>query len=128
MYSGFLQTSATELFTKIISNVHTMLFNYSCIRFNLWHLTGPECDSADACNTVLQTQTVISALQQVKVKYLHLKFVIYSSKHNQIIKTTIKNIRQRSLEHFFGKFFKLLSKYPWRSYFLAKSHAFSIFF
>ena len=81
-----------------------MLFNYSCIRFNLWHLTGPECDSADAYNTVLEIQTAISALQQVKVKYLRLKFVIYSSKHNQIIKTTIKNIRQRFLEHFFGKF------------------------
>ena len=115
MYSGFLETSATELFTKIISNVNIMLFNYFRINFNFWRLTGPECGSADAYNTFLKIQTAISARQQVKVKPLHLKFSIYSSKHKRIIKTTIKNIRRRSLEHFFGK---LLSKYPWRSYFL----------
>ena len=65
-----------------------MLFNYSCINFNLWRLTGPECDFADAYNTVLKIQTPISTWQQVKVKSLHLKCVIYSSKHKRIIKTT----------------------------------------
>ena len=48
MYSGFRQTSATELFTKIISNVNIMLFNYSRIKFNFWRLIGPECGSAGA--------------------------------------------------------------------------------
>ena len=127
MYSRFLQTSATELFTKIISNVNIMLFNYSRIKFNLWRLTGPECGSADAYNTALKIQSAISSWQQVKLKSLHLKFAIYSSKHKRIIKTTIKNIRRRSLEHFFGKF-KLLWKYPWWSYFLVKFNVFSIFF
>ena len=60
MYLGFLKTSATELFTKIISNVNMMLFNYSLIKFNLWRLTGPACGSADAYNTVLKIQTAIS--------------------------------------------------------------------
>ena len=60
MYSGFRQTSATELFTKMISNVNIMLFNYSRIKFNFWRLTGPECGSADAYNTVLKIQTAIS--------------------------------------------------------------------
>ena len=59
MYLGFLQTSATELFAKIISNVNLM-FNYSRIKFNLCRLTGRECDSADACNTVPKIQTAIS--------------------------------------------------------------------
>ena len=56
MYSGFLQTSAPELFTKIISHNNIMLFNYSRINFNPWCLTGPECGSADAYNTVLKVQ------------------------------------------------------------------------
>ena len=60
MYSGFLQTPATELFTKIISNVNIILFNYSYIKFNFWRLTGPECGSADAYNTGLKFQTAIS--------------------------------------------------------------------
>ena len=42
MYSGFLQTSAAELCTKIISKVNIMFFNYSRKKFNLWRLTGPE--------------------------------------------------------------------------------------
>ena len=60
MYSGFLQTSATELFTKIINNANIMLFNYSRIKFSLWGLTGPGYGSADAYNTVLKIQTAIS--------------------------------------------------------------------
>ena len=60
MYSGFLLKSATELFTKIISDVNIIFFNYSRIKFNLWRLTGPECGSADAYNTVLKIQTSIS--------------------------------------------------------------------
>ena len=59
MYSGFLQTSATELFTKIINNAN-MLFNYSRIKFSLWGLTGPGYGSADAYITVLKIQTAIS--------------------------------------------------------------------
>ena len=50
------------------------------------------------------------SLKQVKVKSLYLKFAIYFSKHKWIIKTTIKNIRWRSLEHFFGKFLKVTIK------------------
>ena len=59
MYLGLLLTSGTELFTKIVSNVN-MLFNYFCIKFDLWHLTGPECGPADSYNTVLKIQTAIS--------------------------------------------------------------------
>ena len=81
-----------------------MLFNYSRIKFNLWRLTGPECASVDAYNTALKIQTAIFPWRQIKLKSLHLKFAIYSSKHKRIIKTTIKNIRQRFLEHFFWKF------------------------
>ena len=124
MYSGFLETSATELFTKIISNVNIMLFNYSRIKFNLWRLTGPECGSADAYNTALKIQSAISSWQQVKLKSLHLKFAIYSSKHKRIIKKSGDVLWNISLENFF----KLLSKYPWRSCFLVKFHVFSIFF
>ena len=82
MYSGFLQISATELFTKMISNINIMLFNYSCIKFNLWRWAGPECDSADIYNRVLKLQTTISPQQLVRVKSLHFKFVIYTSEHN----------------------------------------------
>ena len=120
----FLQTSATELFTKIISNVNIMLFNCSRITFNPWRLTGPECGSADAYKTVLKIKTVISPWQQAKVKSLHLKFAIYSSKHKRIIKKSGDVLWNISLENFF----KLLSKYPWRSCFLVKFHVFSIFF
>ena len=78
-----------------------MLFNYSRVKFNFWRLTGLECGSPYAYNTVLKIQTAISPWQQVKMKSLHLKFAIYFSKHERIIKTAIKNIRWRSLEHFF---------------------------
>ena len=66
-----------------------MFFSYFRIKFNLWRLTGPECGSADAYNTVIKIQTAISPWQQVKVKSLHLKFAIYSSEHKRIIKATI---------------------------------------
>ena len=39
-----------------------MLFNYSCIKFNLLRLTGPGWDSADAYNTVLKIQTAYISL------------------------------------------------------------------
>ena len=105
IYSGFLQTSGMELFTKIISNVNIMLFNYSRIKFNLWRLTGPECGSADAYNTVLKIQIAISPWQQVKVKSLHFKFVIYSSKHKRIIKATIKSYQAAFSGTFLRKIF-----------------------
>ena len=128
MYSRFLQTSATELFTKIISNVNIMLFNYSRIKFNFWRLTGPECGSGDAYNTVLKIQTAISPWQQLKVKSLHLKFSIYCSKIRGSLKQLSKISGGVLWNIFSESFFKFLSKYPRRSYFLVKFHVYSIFF
>ena len=105
MYSGALETSTTELFTKTVSKVNIKPWTILAKRSILGPWLGPEHTSADRYNTVLKIQVDKSPWKQVNIKSLHLKFrsancLSMSKSLKQLVKVSL---RLRSQKYLFGK-------------------------
>lgn len=82
-----MQTSAIELFRKIMNKVKIKFLTIIAKSSVLSASLSPECASADGYSIALKIQQYISTGQQVRINSLHLKFRAGRC-HIRIIKTT----------------------------------------